>query len=298
MTTASTKPQGTWGQWLSDRAIRALLAALLALPYRLRVPLCGWIVSRMIAPLVGWRRRIADNLALILPDLPRDEAKRLLTAVPDNIGRTLIEIYSGPEFIARATALPLEGAGVAALEAAHAAGRPVILATGHFGNYDAVRAALIARGYPLGALYRAMSNPWFNEHYVAAIGTIGQPLFEQGRGGLGQMLRHLKRGGMLGILPDQRMSAGAPLQFFGHPALTALSTAEMALKYDALLIPVYAIRQPDGLTFRIMVSAPIAPGTGLAMTQALNDDLEGLIRQYPGQWLWTHRRWKPGSARD
>jgi KDO2-lipid IV(A) lauroyltransferase len=67
----------------------------------------------------------------------------------------------------------------------------------------------------------------------------------------------------------------------------------MALKYDALLIPTYAIRQPDGLTFQIVVDAPILKETPEAMTQALNDNLEALIRRYPEQWFWIHRRWKP-----
>ncbi|MFN7224380.1 MAG: lysophospholipid acyltransferase family protein [Paracoccaceae bacterium] len=293
MTKADPHKTGTWGQWLTDRAIRAVLWLLLALPYRWRVPLCGWVMSRIVAPLAGWPRRIQENLAHTLPDLAQDQIDRLVSRVPENIGRTVIEIYSGAEFIARTTSLPLTGEGVAALEAAHAAKTPVILATGHFGNYDAVRAALIARGYSLGALYRPMSNPWFNDHYVKAIGTIGQPLFERGRNGLAQMLRHLRDGGMLGILPDQRMRKGMKLTFFGKEALTALSAADMALKYDALLIPTYAIRQPDGLSFQIIVDAPIPHGTPEAMTQALNDNLERLIRQYPDQWFWIHRRWKP-----
>ncbi|RGP37792.1 lysophospholipid acyltransferase family protein [Pseudotabrizicola alkalilacus] len=293
--TPKSPPQkaGSWGQWLTDRAIRTVIWLLLALPYRWRVPLCGWVMARIVAPLAGWPQRIRDNLALTLPDLPAAQIDRMVARVPENIGRTVIEIYSGAEFIARTTELPLTGDGVAALEAAHAAKRPVILATGHFGNYDAVRAALIARGYSLGALYRPMSNPWFNDHYVQAIGTIGQPLFERGRQGMGQMLKHLRGGGMLGILPDQRMQKGVKLTFFGKEALTALSAADMALKYDAMLIPTYAIRQPDGLSFQIVVDPPIPPSTPEIMTQALNDNLERLIRQYPEQWFWIHRRWKP-----
>ncbi|MBN2630746.1 MAG: lysophospholipid acyltransferase family protein [Rhodobacteraceae bacterium] len=293
MSVSSPTPTGTWSQWLTDRTIRTALWLLLALPYRWRVPLCGWVVARIVAPLAGWPKRIRDNLALTLPDLPVAQIHDMVDRVPDNIGRTLIEIYSGPEFIARATSLPLTGAGVAALEAAHAAGRPVILATGHFGNYDAVRAALIARGYPLGALYRPMSNPYFNAHYVRAISMIGQPVFERGRHGMAQMLRHLRAGGMLGILPDQRIGSGVKLLFFGQEALTALSAADMALKYGAELIPTYAIRQPDGLSFQITVDAPIAKASPEAMTQALNDNLEALIRKHPAQWLWVHRRWKP-----
>ncbi len=280
------------GDWLQSAVLRALIGGLLLLPYRLRVPLCGWVMARVIAPVAGYRKRVRANLALILPDLPRAEVERIAREVPDNVGRTLIEIYSGPEFTARAASLPLQGAGVAALEEAHRAGRPVILVTGHFGNYDASRAALIARGYRVGALYNPMKNPWFNAHYVRAISGIGTPLFPRGKKGLADMVRHLRSGGALGLLIDQHMRHGAELTFFGHRALTALSAAELALKYDALVVPTYGIRQPDGLSFEVVVEAPIPHGPPEAMTQALNDSLERLVRQHLGQWLWIHRRWK------
>ncbi|MGL4238855.1 lysophospholipid acyltransferase family protein [Tabrizicola sp.] len=285
-------PPFTLRHWLQDRALRALIWLLLRLPYRVRVPLCGWVISRLVAPLAGYRQRVRDNLALVLPDLPSAEVERIARAVPDNVGRTVIEIYSGPEFIAHAVSHPLTGGGVAALEEAHRDGRPVILVTGHFGNYDASRAALIARGYRVGALYMPMANRYFNEHYVAAISGIGTPLFPRGRAGMANMVRHLKSGGMLGLLVDQHMGHGEPLTFFGEQALTALSAAELALKYNALLVPTYAIRGPDGLSFDIIVEAPIPHNTPEAMTQALNDSLEALVRGHLDQWFWIHRRWK------
>jgi Kdo2-lipid IVA lauroyltransferase/acyltransferase len=281
--------------WLQDRALRALIWLLLRLPYRMRVPLCGWVLSRVIAPVAGYRQRVRDNLALVLPDLARTEVERIARAVPDNVGRTVIEIYSGPEFIAHAVSHPLTGGGVSALEAAHRGRRPVILVTGHFGNYDASRAALIARGYRVGALYMPMANRYFNEHYVAAISGIGTPLFPRGRAGMANMVRHLKSGGMLGLLVDQHMGHGEPLTFFGAQALTALSAAELALRYDALLVPTYAIRAADGLSFDIIVEAPIPHSTPETMTQALNDSLEVLVREHLDQWFWIHRRWKGKS---
>ena len=286
------KARLTLRHWLQDRALRALFWAMLRLPYRWRVPLAGWVVSRVVAPLAGYRARIRENLAMILPDLPAAEVARIVRAVPDNVGRTLIEIYSGAEFVAHAVSHPLTGAGVAALETAHQAGRPVILVTGHFGNYDASRAALIAKSYRVGALYNPMKNPYFNNHYVAAISQIGTPVFPKGKKGLGDMVRHLRSGGMLGLLMDQAMRHGAPVTFFGQTAMTALSAAELALKYDAVVIPTYAVRQPDGLSFQIIVEAPIAHGTPEAMTQALNDSLEAIVRQNIDQWFWIHRRWK------
>lgn len=278
--------------WLQDRALRSLIWLLLRLPYRWRVPLCGWVMSRVISPLAGYDGRIRENLSLVLPGLPDTEVRRITRAVPDNVGRTIIEIYSGPEFVARVTQNPLTGAGVATLDQAHREKRPVILVTGHFGNYDASRAALIARGYRVGALYMPMANTYFNAHYVRAISGIGKPLFPRGRSGLADMVRHLRSGGMLGMLVDQHMRHGEDLTFFGQQALTALSAAELALKYNALLIPTYAVRRADGLSFDIIVEAPIPHGPPETMTQALNDSLETLVRKHIDQWFWIHRRWK------
>ncbi|QBF33239.1 lysophospholipid acyltransferase family protein [Thalassococcus sp. S3] len=273
--------------------LRGLIGGAMLLPYAKRVRLMGWLVARIIAPLARFDTRIRDNLNLVCPDLPEAEIQRLCRAVPDNAGRTLIEIYSGQPFIDRAKAAPIQGPGFSALEAARASGRPVILVTGHFGNYDVARANLIARGHNMGALYRRMANPYFNEHYVRSISAIGTPMFEQGRRGMMEMVKHLKSGGLLGILTDLHAHGGKALTFFGKPAVTSVVTAELALKYDAELIPIYAVRQPNGLDFEIVMQAPIPHSDPETMTQAVNDGLERLVRDHMDQWFWIHRRWKP-----
>lgn len=277
--------------WITDRLIRAALWLMLRLPFDARRALAAALMTRIVAPIAGWRGRIRDNLALVRPDLTEREVRRLLLDVPRSIGRTFAELYSGPDLVARVAREPLQGAGVAALEEAHRTGRPVLLVTGHLGNYDAIRGGLIARGYRVGGLYRPMNNPYFNDHYVAAISRIGTPLFPRGRKGLADMLRFLRGGGMLGVVLDQSMGDGALLHFFGQSALTALSPAEMALRNDALVVPTYGIRRPDG-GFDLVIEAPIPHSTPEAMTQALNDSLEAQVRAHMDQWLWTHRRWK------
>ncbi len=266
------------------------------LPYAWRVRGMGWIAARVFAPLVGYRKRIRDNLALVCPDLPAAEVARIVREVPDNATRTLVEIFSGDEFLNHAARAPVTGAEwLDQIEAAQAEGRPVMLVSGHFGNYDVARGFFARRGHRVGGLYNPMSNPYFNDRYVAAISRISQPVFPRGRHGMGQMLRFLRDGGMLGILIDQHMPRGAPLRFFGRRALTALSAAEMALKYNALVVPVYGRRLPDGLNFELIIEAPVPHGTPEEMTQALNDSLEARIREDMAQWLWIHRRWRGQS---
>ena len=134
--------------YAANLALRAVIGAIGLLPYRRRIPAMGWLVSRL-APLAGFDKRVRHNLTLARPDLPETEVRRLCRAVPDNAGRYLMEMFSGAEFVTRASGSPIEGPGLAALEEARATGRPVILVTGHFGNYDAARAALVGRGFDL-----------------------------------------------------------------------------------------------------------------------------------------------------
>nr|WP_132694617.1 lysophospholipid acyltransferase family protein [Rhodovulum steppense] len=283
--------------WLADRAIRAVIALALALPYERRVRFAGWVMRRLIARPAGYLARAEENLALIWPDMPPAERQRIARAVADNAGRTLIENYSTRDFLARMASAEPRGPGLAALEAAHAAGRPVILVTGHFGNYEAARAALVARGHAVGGLYRPMRNRFFNAHYVRTMEAFGGPVFAQGRRGTGGFVRHLKSGGVLVLLIDQHHRRGASLDFMGQPALTSLSAAELALRYGAELIPFYATRRPDGLSFDIALEAPVPAGTPEAMTQALNDSLAARVRAHPEQWFWIHRRWKAPRPR-
>ncbi len=282
--------------WAQNAAARAILGLALVLPYRVRVPVMGWVVSRVVAPLAGWNARIRRNLDYAWPDFPDNDRRKLVRDVADNVGRTLIEIYSGRAFLDHIKDTPIEGPGLAALEATRGTDRPVILATAHFGNYDVVRGKLSRDGFPMAALYRPMANPAFHKHYLAAISAIAEPVFAADGRGLMAFLRHLKAGGVAGILCDIALTRAPDLSYFGKPAHTALSAAEWTLKCDGLLIPVFGIREPDGMSFRIHVSEPIEHSTPEAMMQAYNDEVERMTRAHPEQWFWIHKRWKLGAG--
>ena len=228
-----------------------------------------------------------------MPDLPKGDVNKLVKQVPNNAGRTLIEIFSGEEFICRAENAEIIGSGFKELERAQKENRPVILVTGHFGNYDVARAAFTRRGHIVGALYREMNNGYFNNWYEKAISKIGTPIFPRGRQGLSELIKFLRNGGIAGFLIDQHMRDGAPLTYFGKTALTGLSAADLALKYNAILVPVYGLRLSNGLDFKIVCEKPITHSTSEKMTQELNDSLEAIVKQNMGQWFWVHRRWKP-----
>lgn len=276
--------------FVQNLVARGLIGSALALPYRWRVPVMGWFMRALVAPLAGYRLRAEENLQLVWPDLPLEERKKIASQAIDNAGRTLIENYSTAEFTKRQSRITPTGEGLAALEAAASEGRPVILVSGHFGNYEAARACLVSRGHTIGGLYRPMNNAYFNAHYIQTMEAFGGPVFPQGQAGTSGFVRHLKAGGLLVLLFDQR-APGSEIDFLGLPAKTALSAAELALRYNAELIPFYATRNDDGITFTVELEAPIAKTNALEMTTALTQSLEARVKAKPGQWFWIHRRW-------
>ncbi len=256
----------------------------------------GWLGAHVIGPVAGMRTRIRENLAHVMPDLPAAEVRRLCREVPGNMVRAMAETFSGSEFVERARKSPIEGDGWAALRTARDAGRPVVLVTAHFGNYDAARVVLRENGCQIAGIYMPMRNNAFNERYVTAMARIAEPVFPRDRGGLAGLMKFLRQGGMIGLVADHYMAHGEIMDFMGQPARTAFSAAEIALKHDALLVPVYAIRQPDGLSFRIRLEDPIPHSDPRTMTEALHASVEALITAHMDQWMWTHRRWKNTQA--
>ncbi len=281
--------------FLINLAARGLIGLALALPYGWRVGFVGWLMRRVIGPVAGYSARARDNLALIWPDLTQAKRSAIAAASLDNAGRTLIENYSTRDFLARARAIEPTGPGYAALIEARNEGRPVILVSGHFGNYEAARASLVARGFVIGGLYRNLSNIYFNAHYVKTMQAFGGPVFPQGRAGTAGFVRHLKAGGQLVLLFDQDVPGAPVLPFLGQQARTATSAADLALRLKADLIPFFATRQSDGLGFDVTLDAAVPHGAPEAMMLAVTQALEARIRANPGQWFWIHRRWKGGT---
>ena len=289
---AQDTPKGSKADWLTDRVLRGLLGAVMRLPFETRVRTMGQIVAKGVGPLTGYRKRAETHLAMIYPDLSAADLRRQATAVCDNFGRTLIENYSWQEFGQRLATTSPQGAGLDALDDARTQNRPVIFVTGHIGNHEAPRHVLTQTGLTIGGLYRPMSNPFFNAHYAKTMSSWGGPVFAQGRRGTVGFAKHLKAGGMATLLFDVAASGGISVPFMGHPAMTATSAADLALKMDAVVIPYFGIRQDDGLGFDVHVEAPIAHDKPEAMMIAMTQRLEARVRATPAQWFWVHRRWK------
>jgi len=272
--------------------IHFVLNILKIFPYRSRIHAGSLIFKIFISPLTGNKKRIKSNLNLVMPNLIESEKNDLVNRCLNNIGMTMFELFSPKEFKLAGQRAKVHGPGMDLLEIARDKSKPVIFISGHFGNYDVIRANLISKGYELGALYRPMNNPYFNATYLKSISTIGVPLFARGNSGMAEMMKFLQHGKSIALLIDQHMSNGEPLKFFGKTAFTATSAAKMALKYDAILMPFFVLRKGRTSDFDLHLEAPIEHSNPIKMTQDFNDRLEARVKENPDQWLWTHKRWK------
>lgn len=275
----------------------ALLALARALPYRARLAFAGWLLRVAVAVVPDLRLRARANLARVFPDKPLAERRRIARDMADHLGRTAIETMTGDAFRTRADWSEPRGAGWPVFERARAEGRGVLLVSGHFGQWEACRGALKARGIECGALYRPLKNRRLERRYRQSLEDFGKPIVNRDRPGLRELVRHLRVGGVIAVLMDQYVNRGLPLDFLGHPAPSGTMIAELARKLDVPMIPVYCTRAPDRLHVAIEFEAPIPPGDPAAMTQAANHSLAARVRANPEQYLWLHRRWTKSLGR-
>ena len=271
-----------------------LLSILKIFPFRFRILIGSVIFRFFISPLTGNKKRIENNLNLVLPNIAENDKKELIKNCLNNIGMTMFELLSPNDFKLAGQKANALGPGVSLLEKARANSQPVILVSGHFGNYDVVRANLISKGYQLGALYRPMNNPYFNKTYVKNISEIGRPLFPRGKKGMAEMMTLLRDGNFIALLIDQHQhkSRSEPLKFFGKTAFTATSAAKMAIKYNAIFMPFFVVRKGKTSNFDLHFEEPIEHSDPIKMTQEFNNRLESRVKANTEQWLWTHKRWK------
>jgi KDO2-lipid IV(A) lauroyltransferase len=237
------------------------------------------------------RRRFDREVARVFPDMPRHERAALGREMGRNMGQTLFEIYHDVEFQTRLDRFAVSGPGLAALHEARAAGKGAIIVSGHFGQWEAIRAVLKSQGLESGAVYKPQANRHYQRRLLAGIEAAGRPILATGRVGTKELVRHLRGGGIISILLDEKYAEGVPMPFVGLPAMTSLSAAQLALKYDLPMVPAYGTRVGDGGHFKVEFEAAIPHTDPQTMTQAFNDSLSARILADPAQWYWLLRRW-------
>lgn len=288
---------------LRDAAYRLEAVFLYAFYYVVRALPCGaasalggWI-GRTVGPRLRSTRTARRNLTRAFPEKPAAEIEAIIRAMWDNLGRTVAE-YPHLEELSRPTpGGRTEFIGAEHVTAALNDGKGGFLISGHLANWEMSGAAVRQHGMEVALVYRAPNNPYAARLLLRNRDAATPLHIPKGAEGARMMLRHLKEGGHIGMLVDQKMNDGIPVPFFGRNAMTAPAGAHLALKFGLPLLPV-RVERLGGPRFRVTVFPPLdLPHSGdrnadvLAVMTHLNDLLESWIRERPEQWLWIHRRW-------
>lgn len=285
-------------------AIRSLAAVARILPLSIMLPVGSALGTLGYALSKRYRSVAERNLKIAYgEEMSAVERRRLTRAVFRNFGKAVIEFpyvcALSPQALLKITLL--EDEDRARVDRALAQGRGVVAFSAHLGNFELMARRFVVDGYRFMVVVRNDPNATFTKTVNEIRSTGGYDVI--GRGDAARpILKHLKNGGIVGILSDQR-SGDLAAPFFGRPSGTVAGPAVLALKTGAPLLPIFCIRLPDD-THKLIVMDPInAESTGdynadiLRVMTQVNTIMEEVIRRYPDQWLWLHDRWKirPGE---
>jgi KDO2-lipid IV(A) lauroyltransferase len=230
--------------------------------------------------------------------LSPDEARRIARRVFGQLGAGLMEMLRLPAIDGAYLDRYIDVVGQAHVDNAINAGRPVVLLTGHFGNWELCSIATALRGHPIVALARAQDKlPKLYRLLVSYRESKGCRIIHKG-GAMRQLLQALERREPVGIVGDQASRQGIFVEFFGRPALFTTGPFELARTSGAVIVPGF-IHRVRGPFHRIVVE----PAITLPRTQDANSAIRAGIEQFakllarhieqdPTQWLWVHKRWK------
>ncbi|HJT07019.1 MAG TPA: lauroyl acyltransferase [Stellaceae bacterium] len=272
----------------------AVMAVFACLPVGVASALGGFL-GRGIGPRLRASRVARRNLSRALPTNSAAENERILRAMWDNLGRAVAE---NPHLrrICAAGSGRVEVVNGDAIAALLASGRPSLLFGGHFANWE-VGPTTVHRmmGNALLSVYRAANNPWVD--WLQRRGLRTRRAVAKGAQGGRELIRHLRRGGHVAMLVDQKLNDGIAVPFFGRDAMTAPAIARLAQQFDCPIVPV-RVERLSGARFRFTVEPSFTvadSGDAAADVQAamarVNAVIEGWVRARPEQWLWLHRRW-------
>jgi KDO2-lipid IV(A) lauroyltransferase len=258
-------------------------------------------VARAIGPLLPVSRVADANLRLALPELDAAARRRVIRGVWENLGRTIGELPHLARLRRTASGPGWEVQGVEeALALLRDHSGPVIFLSGHIGNWEMLPPIVAAHGFPMSSFYRAAANPILDDMLTAlrqeAVG-MAVPMFRKGAEGARAALVHLRAGGCLGILVDQKQNDGISVPFFGHPAMTASAAASLALRFRCPVLFGHIERLGPARLRLVFDTRLDLPDSGdrhadiATLTRAINRTLESVIRARPESWLWLHRRW-------
>jgi Kdo2-lipid IVA lauroyltransferase/acyltransferase len=279
-------------------AFQFVLASVRKTPVRFAHGLAVAYMRLLDVAIPRLRRTAYRNLALALPDT---NARAITDGVYRSLARMLLAFSRFPDLNARNIHEWIRYEGREHFLEAKRRGNGVLFATAHMGAWELSAFAHALMTEPMYVVVRPLDNRFIDAIVSTHRTASGNTLIPK-KDAARSILRALKANQAVGVLVDQNAAPdeGVFVDFFGVPACAGTAFVRMAQRTGAAVIPGFALWSEAEKRY-VLRFYPILEFTGdiEADTQMLHSQLEQVIREYPDQWLWLHRRWKtrpPGSG--
>ena len=255
----------------------------------------GEIIGKKFGPFFRTNSKIIDNLEKSNIGFSQEDRKKIIDNMWGNYGRILSEYMFLRQFRNNNLNHFLEIRGLNFLEEIKKNNEQAIFISGHFNNFELMAMEIEKAGINLSAIYRPLNNPFLNiimerlrKKYIC------KNQIKKGIKGVKDSIKFIDNDHSIALMIDQRVSEGIKIKFFRDEALTTTLPAQLALKYNLKIVPIF-IERKNINNFKMKVFNPIdisGFNNKLEITKKLNHILEEMITKNPNQWIWTHDRWK------
>ena len=260
----------------------------------------GEIIGKYFGPLFRKKTIAKKNILIAFPDLNENSINEMIERMWKNIGRIFGEYIHINKFsIIDQKKIKIVFANKKNFEMLKKNNKPVVFFSGHFANFELMAKCLQELGFNIGAIYRPLNNIFLNpimefirKKYICPI------QIEKGSNGTKKLIKHISTNSPLALMIDQRLSSSIRVPFFNQPATTTTTPAQLAIKYDALLVPVF-LKRLEKTNFEFFIEEPLIINRTndydkdiFNITQSMNKKIEEFIKRDPAHWLWSHDRWK------
>ena len=247
---------------------------------------------KRLGPLFKSKSIIEKNLTNFNSNLTNEQRENIISSMWENYGITFIEYIFLSLFKEKNDLVEVTRSDILKKISSN---KPVIFVSGHFSNFELMSMEITKRKVKLATIYRPLNNFFLNPlmEYIRKK-YVCKNQIKKGIGGVKESIQYIKAGYSIALMIDQRVSEGERLNFFNQPALTTTLPAQLALKFELPIIPVFIERRQNG-KYKIEFYDEIISKNfknKIVLTQKLNSILEEMIKKNPNEWIWTHNRWK------
>ena len=251
------------------------------------------LIFSKAAPFFKSKRIIEQNLEIFDQDLSRIKRDQIIKDMWENYGKTFIEYVYLNKLRENKSLITISGEKN--LQKIIKDNKPVIFISGHFANFELMSMEITKNKIPLATIYRPLNNFFLNPFMeFVRRKYVCENQIKKGINGVREAIEFIKKNYSIALMIDQRVSEGEKINFFNKMAYTTTLPAQLALKYNLSIIPVF-IKRDDNNNFKIEFYNEIKSSeydNKIKLTEKLNNVLESMIAKNPNQWIWTHNRWK------